>query len=273
MSDAPKEGRKPVDWAAVERDYRTGSLTDRELGRLYGCSHTAVQKHAKAGGWQRDLSAAVRSAARAKLQASPESALDVAKKVVAEGVASQTRQIPGLGNLATGNRAAAPKEPGTGLTSAEQTTVEIAALRQVEIIRSHRASLLMQRRLLTNLMEQLEFCADNREAIEDVILDDTADATGAAAARRRAMLKAVSLGGHVGALKDLSVTLRNVVEMERQAFGIDEGNGASTEETYEDRLKRLYDQGQLERTGPPVDAEVLSETKRAVHGNDEPAGS
>lgn len=61
--------RKPrdIDWQAVERDYRTGAFTTRELGRKYGCSHVAVGKHVRQGGWTQDLRGAVRAATSAKL--------------------------------------------------------------------------------------------------------------------------------------------------------------------------------------------------------------
>ena len=59
--------RRKVDWDAVERDYRTGKFTLRELADKHGCSHTAVAKHIKDGGWTQDLSEHIRQATNAKL--------------------------------------------------------------------------------------------------------------------------------------------------------------------------------------------------------------
>jgi hypothetical protein len=56
---------RDIDIDAVERDYRTGAFTDRELGKKYGCSHTYIQKLAKRKMWQKDLRRAVEMATQA----------------------------------------------------------------------------------------------------------------------------------------------------------------------------------------------------------------
>ena len=46
--------QKPaIDWADIERDYRTGSMSVREIARWYSVSDGAIRKKAKAGGWKR----------------------------------------------------------------------------------------------------------------------------------------------------------------------------------------------------------------------------
>lgn len=45
--------RKTVDWEAVERDYRAGVLSLREIATRHGCSHVAITKRAKRDGWER----------------------------------------------------------------------------------------------------------------------------------------------------------------------------------------------------------------------------
>jgi DNA-binding MurR/RpiR family transcriptional regulator len=51
-----------VDWEAIEKQYRAGVLTVREIARQGGVSHTAINKRAKDSGWPRDLTAKVREA-------------------------------------------------------------------------------------------------------------------------------------------------------------------------------------------------------------------
>lgn len=59
---------KPTtDWEAIEREYRAGQLSLREIGRIHGVSDTAVRKKAKLGAWERDLTKQVQEAVRAKL--------------------------------------------------------------------------------------------------------------------------------------------------------------------------------------------------------------
>ncbi|EIY2512150.1 hypothetical protein ACUHOO_000791 [Pseudomonas aeruginosa] len=55
-----KKPRSRFDWEAVERDYRTGRFSNRELSRLHGPSEGAIRKRAADHGWQRDLSEQIR---------------------------------------------------------------------------------------------------------------------------------------------------------------------------------------------------------------------
>jgi len=45
--------KKPIDWAEIERDYRAGSMSIREIARWYSLSEGAIRKRAKAKGWTR----------------------------------------------------------------------------------------------------------------------------------------------------------------------------------------------------------------------------
>lgn len=63
----PAKGQSNVDWEAVEREYRAGQLSLREIGRLFKVTDTAIRKRAKAENWQRDLTDKVREAVRNKL--------------------------------------------------------------------------------------------------------------------------------------------------------------------------------------------------------------
>lgn len=44
---------KAIDWKAIERDYRAGVMSVREIAKWYGLSDTAIHKKAKAEGWER----------------------------------------------------------------------------------------------------------------------------------------------------------------------------------------------------------------------------
>ena len=71
---------KQPDWERIEQLYRAGLLSVREIAASCGVSHTAIQKKAKAGGWERDL--------KAKINAKADSL--VAKAEVATKVATET---------------------------------------------------------------------------------------------------------------------------------------------------------------------------------------
>lgn len=68
--------RKPVDWEAIEREYRAGQLSVSEIGRQHGVSHTAINKRAKRDGWTRNLAERVRE--------------EVSARLVSEGVSAAT---------------------------------------------------------------------------------------------------------------------------------------------------------------------------------------
>ncbi|MFP4104830.1 MAG: hypothetical protein ACLFVU_01975 [Phycisphaerae bacterium] len=55
------------DWEAIERAYRAGSLSIRNIADQHGVSDTAIRKRATKHGWQRDLTEKVQKAARDKL--------------------------------------------------------------------------------------------------------------------------------------------------------------------------------------------------------------
>lgn len=71
--------KKHVDWELIEKDYRAGIKTVRQIAAERGVSHTAIQKRAKQFSWTRDLTEKIQAAAKAK----------VAKKVVATSVATE----------------------------------------------------------------------------------------------------------------------------------------------------------------------------------------
>lgn len=45
--------KKPIDWVEIERDYRTSTMSVREIAKWYGVSEGAIRKRAKAAGWTR----------------------------------------------------------------------------------------------------------------------------------------------------------------------------------------------------------------------------
>jgi hypothetical protein len=55
------------DWEAIEKAYRAGQLSIREIARQHHLSEGAIRKKAKADEWERDLTAKVRAAVRTEL--------------------------------------------------------------------------------------------------------------------------------------------------------------------------------------------------------------
>ena len=55
MMDIDKR-RRYIDWDAIERDYRAGLLSLREMAQKHGCSHSTIANFASRNGWSRNVS-------------------------------------------------------------------------------------------------------------------------------------------------------------------------------------------------------------------------
>ena len=136
MSEEATPVKLTVDWEAVERDYRAGVLSIREIGRLNGVSEGAIRKKAKGEGWQRDLTARV------------------AEKVRTELVRSEVR---------------------TANHQTEKEIIEVAAATVVQVVREHRGRIKQGNQLVELLTNQLIDVAGKREEFEAAIELETAD--------------------------------------------------------------------------------------------------
>jgi hypothetical protein len=134
-TETASEGKK-TDWEAIERDYRAGVLSLREIGKIHGISEGMIRKKAKAGGWERDLTERVNEKVRNDL------------------VRNEVRTA----------------DPRT-----EREIIETAAATVVHVVRSHRKHITKQTKLVDMLTDQLMEAAGKREDIEDAIEDETKD--------------------------------------------------------------------------------------------------
>lgn len=169
--------KRPVDWEAVEREYRAGQLSVREIGKSAGVSHVAILKRAKRDGWTQNLAARVREEVTARL-------------VTAEVTAATSRE-----------------------------TVDQAATRVVEIVRSHRKDISTGRGVVRALFDELIEGTENRDAIEEEIERETEE--DQSTRRKAMMMRAVALPQRAATAASLATALKTIVGLERQAFGID----------------------------------------------------
>lgn len=203
--------KKPApDWELIETLYRAGILSVREIGLSQGVSHTAINKRARLQEWDRDL--------KAKIKAKADSLVSKAE------VSTQV---------------------STEIKVSEKQVVDSNAQLIADIRMDHRKNIGRNRRLVLKMMEELESMTDNRELfaqlrdiIESVDGNDEDGKSDAYEKMQQAFRGALSLPGRVKMSKELSETLRVLIALERQAYGIDEGSG---EESYEDRLARLME--------------------------------
>lgn len=132
----PAKKKAPTDWEAIERTYRAGKLSIREIAKEHGVSDTAIRKKATEREWSRDLTARVNEQARVAL-------------------------------VRNAVRSANPE--------AEQEIVNDAADVIVTVVRSHRKRITRQTQLVDLLTAQLITAATDREDLEEAIEEETAN--------------------------------------------------------------------------------------------------
>ncbi len=176
---------KQPDWEAVERDYRAGILSVREIASSFGISHTAIQKRAKANGWERDLKAKIKAKADAL----------VAKQEVANQVASE--------RLAT-----------------EREIIEVNAGAIAGVRLAHRGDIARSRRLTNMLLDELEAMTEERGTLRELI-DQLKDDEDVPTAMLDLAQKMAALPNRSKIMKELSETLKTLIGLERQAYSLD----------------------------------------------------
>lgn len=188
---AAAPGRRLTDWEAIERDYRAGLLSVREIGTLHGVSHTAINKRAKVEGWTRDL--------QAKIQAKAEA--EVSKRQVSKQVSKAER-------------------------ATERQIVEANAEAIVRVRMGHRTHIGRATDLAMRMLAELEQQTGRPEVLEEVeqLLarhKDAAELPAAARAKLQDSLqRALGLSGRASTMRSLAESLRVLIGLEREAWGI-----------------------------------------------------
>ncbi|MEJ5903799.1 hypothetical protein V7V80_03790 [Pseudomonas kermanshahensis] len=194
------------DWEAIERAYRAGVLSVREIAAAHEVSHTAINKRAKRDGWGRDLKAKIKAKADAL----------VSRREVSTEVSSKQAET-------------------------EREIIELNAEVIANIRMAHRGDISRSRRLTNKLLDELESLTDEQGTIKELIdqLKDGDHEDGEAMADVLALAKKMSaLPARTKTMKELAETLKTLVALERQAYDLDVKQGGSEEET----LSKLMDE-------------------------------
>lgn len=215
LAPTPAKKRRDTDWAAVERDYRTGKFTLRELSKKYGPSHQAIGTQAKKREWTQDLGAAIKQATNAKL--------------VAELV---------------------DKEVAAGGQEVAKTVLAAAELNK-QVILQHRGDIKDAREVAAELLQELKearLLAEHKELLAEILAGPGAEPKDQNEARK-AVARALGLGSRVGSLKALAEAFTKLQTAERQAFGLDDGDGDGGEKEKNALGALLFEMG---RSALPV---------------------
>ncbi|ENU80605.1 hypothetical protein F975_01659 [Acinetobacter sp. ANC 3789] len=181
--------KKVIDWEKIELDYRAGVKSLREIAAEHEISDGAIRKRAKRDDWSRDLSA--------KINAKAEDL--VRKDLVRSEVRTQT-------------------------AISEKETIDANAHQQAAVRLSQRKDIQRSRSIAMQLFDELE----HQVGVANVeLLEALGDLMRSEDEKGQDKLndiyhKIISLPGRVKSMKDLSDTLRNLIALERQAFGLDD---------------------------------------------------
>lgn len=189
-----KQPKKKADWDAIEIDYRAGVLTFEEMAAKHGATKGRISQVAKERGWVRDLSAKIKAKADAKL-----------------------------------NKDALNKELNAKQAIREDEVVEANAELQARIRREQRTDISRSRKLVMSLLDELEEQTGNIDLYRQLgELMHSPDDKGADKLNEL-YHKVISLGGRTSTMKQLSESLKTLVALEREAFGIDDRGGGEAE--------------------------------------------
>lgn len=174
-----------VDWSAVEIDYRAGILSLRQIGDAYGVTEGAVRKRAKRDEWTRDLSG--------KIQAKAD---ELVRKDAVRSLVRSEQKIT------------------------ERDVVDANATMQADIIRAHRTDITRSRTLAMSLLDELVSTTNNNELFEqlgELLLspDDKGQDK-----RNEIYRKVIAMPNRIDSAKKLAETLKVLIGLERQAFGL-----------------------------------------------------
>lgn len=197
---------KQPDWEAIERAYRAGVLSVREIASAHEVSHTAINKRAKREGWDRDLKAKIKAKADAL----------VSKREVSTEVSSKQAET-------------------------ERQIIELNAEVIANIRMAHRGDISRGRRLTNKLLDELESLTEEQGTIKELIeqLKDGDHEDGEAMADVLALAKKMSaLPARTKTMRELAETLKTLVALERQAYDLDVKQGG----TDEDAISKLMDE-------------------------------
>lgn len=174
-----------IDWEAVEREYRAGLRSLKDIGAEFGVSDAGIIKRAKRDGWVRDRSKKIMAKAEAL----------VSEKEVSTKVSAQTKIT-------------------------ERQIVETNALMIAEKVISQREDVKRARSIVQKLFAEVEAECDHKEDFANIgaLLADP-DANG----RDRlndAYRAAISLPERIKSAKALADALKVLIELERKVLRI-----------------------------------------------------
>ena len=195
---------KRPDWEAIESAYRAGVMSLREIASQHDISEGAIRKRAKRDDWLRDLNAKIKARSD-----------DMVRK---QEVRRQVR---------------------TETSLSERVLIEATAEVITSVRMEHRGDIRRARELANVLFDELSAeCADVAalEKLGELMIEPDDNGRDKLNEIYHAV---ISLPERVKSAKALSETLKNLIGLERQAYGLDDMQPNKTASQLSDLMDEL----------------------------------
>ncbi|CAK7037862.1 hypothetical protein [Morganella morganii] len=195
---------KRPDWEAIESAYRAGVMSLREIASQHDISEGAIRKRAKRDDWSRDLNAKIKARSD-----------DMVRK---QEVRRQVRSETAL---------------------SERVLIEATAEVITNVRMEHRGDIRRARELANVLFDELSAeCADVAalEKLGELMIEPDDNGRDKLNEIYHAV---ISLPERVKSAKALSETLKNLIGLERQAYGLDDMQPNKTASQLSDLMDEL----------------------------------
>lgn len=177
--------KRRTDWELIERDYRLGIKSIRQLAAEYGINPSSITKRSKAEGWKRDLSQQIKLETR---------------RLVAEGAQK------GAQDAHTAIKEAATKN--LGVVARHQATIQL--------LWGEAAGLIEEMGKLRRLTARDEVLV---EVLRSLVDDEKLSAQEA-----KDMVASLSVGARSGVALRLADVLNKLIPLERKSHNIDDSS-------------------------------------------------
>lgn len=178
-----------IDWTTIERLYRAGIESLRNIGSKCGVTEAAIRKRAKRDGWARDLAARIRAKAE-----------DLVRKEEVRRKSTQQISI-----------------------ASENEVVDANAAISANVIRSQRQDVRLLREVVNALMDQIKCVVTSVELFKQVGEICLSNDQNVSDKAFELYNKVIGLPTQTDTTKKLAETLKILIELERKIHKLDDG--------------------------------------------------
>lgn len=200
--------RSDIDWAAIRRDHELGREAEKAIALRHGIAYSAYRRHRDDEGWTRDLQPAVVKATEAAL-------------ILAAGARAKAKQHTAAAAIKAAGESMAKQQADAKLEEANRDVVAVqaAAAENVTVITRHRNFAVDLFALAQGMGIELVECSKAALNVDQLL--QVAVHAQAPTLVLEQLRDAISLTRRLSNLDRLARTVTNIVNIERQAHGLD----------------------------------------------------